>query len=356
LWDRTVSAPPWHRERVEVRQIDPADEDAVAEWHGVLHAVERDVWPDRSGFSLRDIRAFVRHRGNYRRFDLLAAAGEPGGPVLGVGMMEVPLRDNLHSVEVTVAVHPEHRRQGAGRAIVERMAALAAADGRGALNAIVDVPLAIADTHPGAAFARHVGFVATLPGNLRYLTVPMPAARVDELRGVVSRARGAAAYRCVTFTTPWPEEFLEDHCDLLRRMSTDEPAGDGDKEEEVWDENRIREYDEVLADRGVWKLAAVARHVGSGHLVAFTELLGSPEAPTEAWQLATLVHPAHRGHRLGLAVKLANLDALADVAPSVRRIVTGNARVNAPMIAVNDLMGFEVVGSGWFWQRDLRTG
>jgi hypothetical protein len=50
---------------VEVRQIDPADEDAVAEWHGVLHAVERDVWPDRSGFSLRDIRAFARHRGNY---------------------------------------------------------------------------------------------------------------------------------------------------------------------------------------------------------------------------------------------------------------------------------------------------
>lgn len=68
------------------------------------------------------------------------------------------------------------------------------------------------------------------------------------------------------------------------------------------------------------------------------------------------MHPAHRGHRLGLAVKLANLDALADVAPSVRRIFTGNARVNAPMIAVNDLMGFEIVGAGWFWQKALRAG
>ena len=202
---------------------------------------------------------------------------------------------------------------------------------------------------------RRAGFVATLPGNQRVLTVPMPAARVEELRAVVDRAPDAAAYRCVTFTTPWPEEFLPDHCELLRRMSTDEPAGDGDKEEEVWDGQRIREYDQLLDERGVRKLAAVARHVDSGHLVAFSELLLSPDAPTEAWQLATLVHPEHRGHRLGLAVKLANVEALRDVAPTVRGILTGNAAVNGPMIAVNDLMGFEVVGAGWFWQKDLRT-
>ncbi|MGD0746319.1 MAG: hypothetical protein ABSB68_00735 [Acidimicrobiales bacterium] len=53
---------------------------------------------------------------------------------------------------------------------------------------------------------------------------------------------------------------------------------------------------------------------------------------------------------------MANVEALGDVAPSVRRIVTGNAAVNGPMIAVNDLMGFEVVGAGWFWQKDLRGG
>jgi GNAT superfamily N-acetyltransferase len=341
---------------VEIRQIDPTDDDALAEWHGVLHAVDRDVWPDRSGFTLRDIRAFARHRGRYRRFVLLAAAPEPGGPVVGVGMMEIPLRDNLHSAEVTVAVHPGHRRRGAGTAIVERMAVLATADRRHALNAIVDVPLAVAETHPGAPFARHAGFVATLPGNLRYLTVPMPRARVEQLHRVVDGAPGADAYRCATFMTPWPEVFVEDHCELLRRMSTDEPAGDGAKEEEVWDGRRIRENDQMLAERGVAKLCTVAGHLGSGHLVAFTELLLSPEAPTEAWQLATLVHPGHRAHRLGLAVKLANIEALGETAPSVRRIVTGNAAVNAPMIAVNDLMGFEMAGAGWFWQKELPAG
>jgi len=335
---------------VEVWQIDPADEAGLAAWHGVLHAVDHDVWPDRSGFSLRDISAFAKGRGRYRRFDLLAAA-EPGGPVIGVGMMEFPLRDNVHSAEVTVGVLPEHRRKGAGRAIVEQMAALAAAEGRSALNSIVDVPVAVAGTHPGEVFARCVGFEATMSGNSRYLAVPLDPGRVEELRDVVATARDAAGYRVFTFTAPWPEESLADHCELLRRMSTDEPAGDGNREEEVWDEGRIAEYDEELEARGVRKLAAVAQHVASGRLVAFSELLLSPDAPTEAWQLATLVHPAHRGHRLGLAVKLANVEALAGAAPSVRRIVTGNAAENTPMIAVNDMMGFEIAGAGWFWQK-----
>ena len=71
--------------------------------------------------------------------------------------------------------------------------------------------------------------------------------------------------------------------------------------------------------------------------------------------MATLVHPDHRGHRLGLAVKLANVEALAGCRPSVRRIVTSNAAENTPMIAVNDMMGFEIAGAGWFWQKDVRA-
>lgn len=34
-------------------------------------------------------------------------------------------------------------------------------------------------------------------------------------------------------------------------------------------------------------------------------------------------------------------------------IITGNAAVNAPMIAVNDMMGFEIASEGNFWQKRL---
>jgi GNAT superfamily N-acetyltransferase len=340
---------------VEVRLVDPTDERVLAEWHAVFDAVNHEMWPQRASFSRRDIRAFATMPGPSRRFELLAAA-EPGGSITGVGMMEIPLRDNRHSAEVTVAVHPRHRRLGVGTRIVEAMGERVVADGRSTLNCLVDLPVARASTDAAAAFARSVGFVPTLPGNSRELVVPVERARLDALRRVVAEAPGAAAYRTLTFRSPWPEGTVEDQCELLRRMSTDEPPGDEHKEEEVWDAARLAEYDDVLQARGCSKLAAVAQHVESGHLVAFTELLLSPHAPTQSWQLATIVHPEHRGHRLGLAVKIANLDFLAAVAPSVRLIVTGNAQENAPMIAVNDMLGFEIAGEGYFWQKQLGRG
>jgi GNAT superfamily N-acetyltransferase len=231
----------------------------------------------------------------------------------------------------------------------------AAAGGRTVLNPLVDVPVAVADAHPSAPFARRVGFTATLPGNSRYLFVPLAADKTDELQRVVASARDAQDYRMRTFVAPWPAEHMDDHFELMRRMSTDEPPGDAEREEEVWDARRLAEEEELLRARGLWRLAAVAQHVTTGRLVAFSELLLAPDAPAEAWQMATLVHPQHRGHRLGLAVKLANLEALAAAAPLVRRIVTGNASVNGPMIAVNDLMGFEVVGAGHFWQKPVES-
>jgi GNAT superfamily N-acetyltransferase len=337
---------------VEVHEVGPGDDDVFVRCFEVWHRVEHELWPDRAGFSERDFRAFHAHTGTSRRFALLAARDD-GGTVLGTGTMEFPLRDNLHSAEVMVMVHPDHRRRRVGSALVERMAALGRAQGRRVLNSLVDVPVAAAPTHPSAAFARDVGFVATMPGNSRYLALPLDAGRVDELRATVRGARNAADYRTFAFRAPWPEAYLEDQCELYRRMSTDEPAGDGGKEEEVWDRARVVESDELLAARGAWKLAAVAEHVPSGRLVAVSELLVDPDVPAEAWQLETLVLPAHRGSRLGLAVKLANLDALAGAAPAVRRITTGNAAVNDPMIAVNDMMGFSVAGAGHFWQREL---
>jgi GNAT superfamily N-acetyltransferase len=337
---------------VEVRPVDPSSDEELAAWTAVLRASDKDLWPDLAGFALPDIRAFARYRSQSKRFDLLAAR-QPGGPILGIGMMELPLRDNVRSADITVAVHPAHRRRGVGTAMVEGMAAHGRAHGRAVLNAIVDLPLDRAADHPSLSFAPKVGFEAMLAGNTRHLSVPIAGARMDELRVEVGRARAADAYRVVTFEAPWPANYLQDQCTLFQCMSTDEPHGDHDHEAEIWDGARVRENDALRAARGARFLIAVSQHIASGRLVACTELSISAESPWQAWQMLTVVQPEHRGHRLGLAVKLANLDALARHAPHVRLIVTGNAVVNAPMIAVNELMGFEVAGEGTFWQKHL---
>ena len=109
---------PWHGGHMEAYRVDPSDDELLAEWSNVLRASDEDLWPGQTGFTLPTSVPSPQHRGTYHRFELVAA-GEPGGPVLGVGLMELHLRDNLHSAELTVAVHPAHRRRGAGTAIVD---------------------------------------------------------------------------------------------------------------------------------------------------------------------------------------------------------------------------------------------
>jgi hypothetical protein len=226
-----------------------------------------------------------------------------------------------------------------------------AAAGRTVVNGLFEVPTAQLDTSAAAPFARHLGFEAAQTGNRRHLTVPLEAARRARLLDEVAGA--AVGYRTRTFTAPWPEEYLHDQCELNRRMSTDQPSGDLSHEEEVWDAARVAESDRNAAAQGLTKLVAVAEHIGSGRLVAYSELALPRDHPMEAWQWVTIVLREHRGHRLGLAVKLANLDSLAAAAPAVTLITTGNAQENAPMIAVNDMLGFEVVATGTFWQKSL---
>ena len=65
------------------------------------------------------------------------------------------------------------------------------------------------------------------------------------------------------------------------------------------------------------------------------------------------MRPKHRGHRLGLLVKIAMLDLLAAHQPAVRHIETGNAGGNAHMIAINEQLGFTVAGVRRDWALDL---
>ena len=46
------------------------------------------------------------------------------------------------------------------------------------------------------------------------------------------------------------------------------------------------------------------------------------------------------GHRLGAAVKVANLRNLMQHDPATKRIVTTNAETNAWMVAINERLGF----------------
>ena len=78
-----------------------------------------------------------------------------------------------------------------------------------------------------------------------------------------------------------------------------------------------------------------------------------PPEKTAVYQDDTLVLGPHRGHALGLRMKLANLVALAETDPSRTRIYTWNADENAHMLAINIALGFEPTAIESAWQRPV---
>lgn len=166
---------------------------------------------------------------------------------------------------------------------------------------------------------------------------------------VRAREAAGASYETFGWVGSTPETLREEMAAIMARMSTDVPVGELQLEPEVWDAARVAEADRVAERVGRRRLTTVARPVGSGQIVAYTQLDVPGDKPQVAYQEDTLVHAGHRGHRLGLLVKALNLEQLARECPEVERVHTWNAGENEHMLAINHALGFSdhTVEGGW---------
>jgi GNAT superfamily N-acetyltransferase len=267
------------------------------------------------------------------------------GDVVGALRLLFPLQDNPTVGLVDIAVHPRYRRQGIGASLHAEALQLCRAAGRTSLISEVDEPR---PGMPGREFALRYGWTCDLLETRRDLVLPPDEQRLSALEADARRA--GAGYELVTWRDHTPDELLDDRALLEQRMSTDAPHGDLPMEEEFWDGARVREYEATHVARGRTVLSAGA--VKDGRLVAFTDLQVPLADPREAHQGGTLVLHEHRGRRLGALIKAAVLRELAAM-PEVRRISTTNSDGNAPMVAVNEALGFEPAGQLSTWSLRL---
>ena len=91
----------------------------------------------------------------------------------------------------------------------------------------------------------------------------------------------------------------------------------------------------------------------SGTCVGGTEVTFEPWEPLTVLQQNTGIDPRHRGLGLAKWAKAAMLERVRTDRPDVERVRTGNAFSNAPMVAINDLLGFRVTQSSTEWQAEV---
>jgi GNAT superfamily N-acetyltransferase len=271
------------------------------------------------------------------------ARDDTGEPVGGY-LLQLPETENTSMAFCILIVAPAARRSGVGRALLAHCADQARRAGRSRLAGTAR------DDAPGAAFAAAVGARPGIAEVERVLKVDSAfPGRLSDLRAEAEKH--SAGYSLLSWGASAPAEYL----DQLARMHSamaDAPR-DAGVEPQVWDAARVRHLEQTRAEHKLPCYAVAARHDATGELVALTEMLTEADIPDWAFQQITAVLPDHRGHRLGLLVKVAMLEQLLTREPAVRYILTGNAGSNAHMIAINEQLGFTVTGAGRDWELDL---
>lgn len=288
----------------------------------------------------------------------------PGGVIIGRGVHEMLLDDASTVGWVDIDVHPDAEGRGIGRALADVAEAYARELGQSRL-----ITYAVSPEGPGPRPEPPTGFgsVPAASRQARFLMArgyrleqvvrasrfALPADPEDlRARRVAAEVQAGPDYAVHTWAGSTPPRWLGDIAVLMTRMSTDAPTAGLEEPEDVWDSARVAAREEIDEAGSTATLTAVAEHVPTGRLAGFTQLSVPRTLDRPVSQDDTLVLREHRGHRLGMLLKVANLQALADW-PGHPAVLTWNAEENRPMLDVNEAVGFVAVGYEGAWRLDL---
>jgi GNAT superfamily N-acetyltransferase len=316
-----------------------ADKAEFSAWYRLLREADLSGRPEHAPF-FSEREAEVTFSGADASEEVTAYAGVEGDTIHGTGFMSLPLLDNLDKATVYVAVPPARRRRGVGAAMLTDLVDLAARAGRTTILTECHVPADLVESHGSRRFAERNGFTHANTEIRRELRLPVPDQTLSAWTAEASPHH--AGYTVATYVDDVPQELVSSLCHVRNQLGLDAPTGDIEHEEEAMTPEAFLQRQAMQRDMGVTTYWTLATDV-NGETVAFTALGVPVDPPDCVYQWGTVVLRGHRGRRLGLAVKAANLAALQADHPERSLVSTQNAETNAPMVAINDNLGFRAV-------------
>ena len=271
--------------------------------------------------------------------------GHQGERLVVYGELSVSDRDNTQLAWVDVMVHPDSRRQGLGSVMVRHLMDEARRVGR--TSALTGAWESRASR--GFAEAHEFALKSQAISRRQYLD---EVDRAELARVYDEAAAHATSYELLRLPGPTPPDLLDAVAELTGAIN-DAPLDDLEVEDEVFTAERVRDYERANEGRQTRWYRLVARHRDTGVLAGHSVVAVEAERPEIGNQHDTSVLREHRGHRLGLLLKTGMLGWLQEVEPQLRTVDTWNTETNGPMIAINERLGYRVLGRALEFQRPL---
>jgi GNAT superfamily N-acetyltransferase len=317
---------------LEIRDIDIADRSQLRQWYVVWH--DAQVGRPQELVTPWEV-ARVSLPRPHPDFDVSMFGVFDGNRQVGAGMLNLSLRENLSVAYAEVATHPEHRRRGVGTSVVEEVERRSRSVGR--TRTLYSAFASPGERSPGEAFAEATGHVLANREGMKAVDLNGSEERWRPLDDQAEAASGD--YRILTWRDAVPDEYVDGVCSALGVFMSLVPQGDLALEDGEWTPERVHAAEARAAEIGQVKLIAAAV-TPDGRIAGLQDMTISTHDSRVGHIGITLVLPEHRGHRLGLAMKLASHRAVREAFPECRYVVTSNSETNEHMNAINVAMGY----------------
>jgi GNAT superfamily N-acetyltransferase len=318
-----------------IRPLDPRDDADMDAFQEVYAAAELAEDPDAALYSRADGIAILSAEDTGRRATGYGCFVD--GRMVGELMISMPQTDSLDLADVWVWVDPSHQRRGIGTLLAGHGHDIVRTAGRHVCQAQARIG---ADRDNGnARFARGLGYTLANTEIERRLPLPADLDRLDRL--AAEAAPYHRGYDIRTLVGPVPDELAGSYVALPNLLAVEAPTGDLDVEAGQETVAELAAQERMLAASGRTRVGAYAV-TAAGEVAGYSVAAAGNDQHQHVDQWGTLVHPDHRGHRLGMAVKCAGLRALSEHFPEKRFIETTNAETNTYMVAINVALGFEI--------------
>jgi GNAT superfamily N-acetyltransferase len=316
-----------------IRPLDPYDDADMDGFQDVYVAAERAEDPEVALYSREDGVALLSGTDSSLLFEAFGAFHD--GRMVAEAVLMGSHRDNLHLARMLLWVDPGHRRQGYGGRLLAHLEDHARELGRTLLTAQARIGDGLGRNR---AFAERHGYRLSMTDIERRLALPVDPDLLDRL--AAEAAPHHEDYEIRSFVGRVPDELRASYVDVRNLLAVEAPHGDLDLEAGRDTVDDLEGSEREREESGRTTVAAVA--VRDGVVVAYADASVPSNEFTHVNHFGTLVHPDHRGHRLGMAVKCAQLRLLAETFPDRQYVETTNAETNAHMVAINVALGFEI--------------